>query len=289
MPHPPTARPAAAVAVPAFEVDGGLLALLPKTVVAEFDGRRSGVHFVVVGESRGSTAAIAELKKAANRLYTTDQTAGSRPWSRADRVATNDPARFAKGSRAGGEPAVDVLLARITRALTRAAGLAGDAFVHQALERSSDMGAVIDLLRSTLPLLSAERELDPDLDARVAALAGEDDLIRRAGSLKDIKWVADYLAISPKSVAAKARRKELLAIPRGDRNLYPAIQFRDGQVLPGLREVLQALPLTNGWSQLSFLLAANPGLDDRTPLDALETGRAAVLAVATNIHDQGAA
>ena len=161
--------------------------------------------------------------------------------------------------------------------------------MHRALERPSDLGAVIDLLRSTLPLLSAERELDPGLEMGVAALEAEDDLIRRAGGLKDARWVADYLAISPKSVTAKARRNELLAIARGDRNLYPAFQFRDGQVVAGVREILDALPLNNGWSRLSFLLTPDPGVGDRTPLEAFQADRDAVLAVAVAADLHGAA
>jgi len=185
--------------------------------------------------------------------------------------------------------ATGALVSRLTRALTRAAGVAGADLVHQALERPSDMGAIIDLLRSTLPLLSAERELDPELETGVAALQAEDDLIRRAGGLRETKWVADYLAISPKSVTAKARRNALLAIARGDRNLYPAFQFMDGQIIPGVREILQALSLTNGWSRLSFLLTPDPGLDDRTPLDAFHTDRGAVLTLAAGADTQGAA
>ena len=185
--------------------------------------------------------------------------------------------------------ATAALVSRLTRALTRAAGVAGDEFVHRALERPSDMGVIIDLLRSTLPLLSAERELDPDLGTGVAALEAEDDLIRLAGGLRDAKWVAEYLAIDPKSVTAKARRNELLAIARGDRNLYPAFQFRDGQVVPGIREILGVVSLTNGWSRLSFLLTPDPGIADRTPIEAFQADRDAVLSLAADADLQGAA
>lgn len=123
----------------------------------------------------------------------------------------------------------------------------------------------------------------------LAALGAEEDLIRRAGGLKDTKWVAEYLGISPKSVAAKARRNESLAITRGDRNLYPAFQFGGGQVIASVRDILQVLPLTNGWSRLSFLLSPDPGLDDRTPLEAFPANRDAVLALAAGADTQGAA
>lgn len=180
------------------------------------------------------------------------------------------------------------LQGRLNRAMKRAIGVATDDAVNRALERPSDMSTVIELLRSTLPLLATEQDLDPDLTHHLAALEAEEDLIIQAGGLKDPEWVAKYLAISPKSVAAKARRNELLAITRGDRNLYPAFQFRKGQVIPGLREVLQTMALTNGWSRLSFLLTPDPGLDDRSPLDMLAGDREAVLALAAQIDAQGA-
>jgi cation diffusion facilitator CzcD-associated flavoprotein CzcO len=269
--------------IPAFEADGDLLALVPKAALNELHAALTDIKFVVVGKSASSTALVAELSSAWGRLSVVQRRSrrGYRSSDRHTRPLVSSPG-------ADHLTASAALVSRLTRALTRAAGVAGDELVHHALERPSDMGAIIDLLRSTLPLLSAERELDPELETGVAALEAEDDLIRRAGGLKETKWVADYLAISPKSVAAKARRNELLSIARGDRNLYPAFQFRDGQVVPGVREILQALPLTNGWSRLSFLLIPDPGLDDRTPLDAFKTDRDAVLALAASADTQGA-
>ena len=282
-----TARPASPMTIPAFETGGNLLALVPKSALGE---GHNAIDIIIVGKSSGSTALVAELKSASTQFTNAwkrgRRTSGS--FSMQTRVAAPhfdvdlDVHVEAQG------PATAALLSRLVRALTRAAGIAGDELVLRALGRPSDMGAVIDLLRSALPLLSAERELDPTLETGIAALEAEEDLIRCAGGLKDAKWVAEYLGISPKSVAAKARRNELLAITRGDRNLYPAFQFGGGQVVAGVREILEALPLTNGWSRLSFLLTPDPGLDDRTPLDAFSADGEAVIALAAGADTQGA-
>jgi hypothetical protein len=61
-----------------------------------------------------------------------------------------------------------------------------------------------------------------------------------------------------------------------------------GRFFSGIREILQALPLINGWSRLAFLLIPDPGLDDRTPLDAFKSDREAVLALAAGADTQGA-
>ena len=268
--------------IPAFEAGGSLLALLPKAALR----RDRHIDIVVVDANTGSKALVAQLKS-----YSTGATTNSKRTPRRvtsyniDVIVRTHPDQ----DHEQGATALTALLARLQRALQRIVGAAGDELVHRALARPSDMGAVIDLLGSTLPLLSAEQELDPDLADQVSSLAVEDELIRRAGGLKTAKWVADYLAITPKSVAAKARRSEVLALTRGDRNLYPAFQFQDGQVLPGLHELLEALPLTNGWSRLSFLLTPDPGLDDRSPLEAFRTDREAVLAIAASADSQGAA
>ena len=281
-------RHPAAMTVPAFEAGGNLLALVPKSALS---GQHTDIDIVVVGKSRGSTALAAEIKSASSQ-------AGSAAnkgrhiflsFSLRDDEAVSAQNLNRVIHEGSGAPAMAALLSRVSRVLIRAAGIAGDDLVHRALERPSDMGAVIDLLRSALPLLSAERELDPELETQIAALTAEEDLIRRAGGLKDTKWVAEYLGISPKSVAAKARRNELLAITRGDRNFYPAVQFGDGQVIASVRDLLQVLPLTNGWSRLSFLLSPDPGLDDRTPMEAFPANRDAALAVAAGVDTQGAA
>jgi hypothetical protein len=184
--------------------------------------------------------------------------------------------------------AVHALIARFSRAISRATAIADEASIFKALERPTDIGAVIDFLRSLTPFLAAEEEIDPQLEDNIGSLEAEEALIRMAGGLKDAKWVAEYLSIAPKSVAAKARRNELLGISRGDRNFYPAFQFRDGKVIPGLRELLEMLPITNGWSRLSFLLTKDPGLDDRSPIEAFATDPEAALEVASSFGVQGA-
>ncbi len=289
------------VEVPAFETDGNLLALLPREALTQI-GRTGGegaqrharadIKIVVVGENRDFSVLAAEIKGA----WLLHEASGTRPGSGAHNTSLDHLLTYLVASafdtalplRAGGT-AVTALIARFGRALSRAATIAGEDLIYKALERPTDIGAVVEFLRSTIPLLSAEQDIDPQLGGSIASLDAEDALIQRAGGLKDAKWVGEYLSISPKSVAAKARRNELLAISRGDRNLYPAFQFKNGQIVPGIRELVAVLPLTNGWSRLSFLLSPDPGLDDRSPVQAFETDPDAALEVARNADTQGAA
>jgi hypothetical protein len=298
----PTPRPeAASVEVPAFEAGGNVLALLPREALERL-GHRAGrgrdrphgadFKIVVVGENRDFSVLAAEIKGA----WLLHGASGGQPGQVARHQSLDHVITYLVAAALGtdqplppGGPAVAALITRFGRALSRVAITAGEDLIHKALERSTDIGALVELLRSSVPLLSAEQEIDPRLAKNIASLEAEEELLGRAGGLRDAKWVAEYLSINPKSVAAKARRNELLAIPRGDRNLYPAFQFRDGQVVPGVREILEVLPLTNGWSRLSYLLTPDPGLDDRTPIEAFRTEPEATLALARGADTQGAA
>ncbi|MGE4341412.1 MAG: hypothetical protein AB7E55_36520 [Pigmentiphaga sp.] len=247
---------------------------------------------MVVGENRDFSVLAAEIKGA----WLLHEASGARPVHTAHGSPLDPSIAFLVASAIGPVPqfkaggtAVAALIARFGRALSRAATIASEDLIYKALGRSTDIGAVVELLRATAPLLAAEEDIDPQLSSSIASLEAEEALIQRAGGLKDADWVGKYLSIIPKSVAAKARRNELLAISRGDRNLYPAFQFENGGVIPGVRELLEVLPLTNGWSRLSFLLAPDPGLDDRSPIDAFKTDREAALEVARTADIQGAA
>ena len=291
----------ASVEVPAFETDGNLLALLPRETLTRI-GRNAGkggqrharadIKIVVVGENRDFSTLAAEIKGAWHLREAADDRPGhvTGRSSRGHVVTYLLASAIDLGLPAGSaNAAVTALIVRFGRALSRAATIAGEDLIYKALERPTDIGAVVEFLRSTAPLLSAEQVIDPQLGGSIASLEAEDTLIRRAGGLKDAKWVGEYLSINPKSVAAKARRNEILSISRGDRNLYPAFQFKNGQVVAGLRELLEVLPLTNGWSRLSFLLSPDPGLDDRSPIEAFEADPEAALEVARNADTQGAA
>jgi len=285
-------RSGSSLEVPAFETDDSLLAVLPKDVVTR--ARRAGskdIEIVVVGESPDFSVLAAAIKGAWTQLSASQSPpAGTRSDARESLVIYALALALAGHSRAKPDaPALIALIGRLARAISRAMTVAGDDLIHKALEQPTDVGSIVEFLRATVPLLSAEQEIDPQLGGALASLEGEKDLVRRAGGLKDSDWVAKYLSINPRSVAAKARRGELLAVTRGDRNLYPAFQFGDGTVRPGIRDILAVLPLRNGWSRLSFLLTPDPGLDDRSPIDAFATDPETTLVLAGAADTQGAA
>jgi len=288
-------RPGSSLEVPAFETDDSLLTVLPKDIVRRTARARGAgtkdIQIVVVGESHDFSVLAAAIKDAWTQLSASRSApTGTRPDPRESSVIYTLASALKGHSRAEPDaPALTALIGRLARAISRATTVAGADLIHKALEQPTDVGSIVELLRATVPLLSAEQEIDPQLSGALASLEGEEELVRRAGGLKDSDWVAKYLSINPRSVAAKARRGELLAVTRGDRNLYPAFQFSGGTVRAGIRDILAVLPFRNGWSRLSFLLSPDPGLDDRLPIEAFATDPEATLALAAAADTQGAA
>jgi hypothetical protein len=126
--------------------------------------------------------------------------------------------------------------------------------------------------------MSTAADVDPlaPLLARNAEHRGM--LLRRAGGALSAEKVARRLGITRESVDERRRIGTLLAVREGEDWRYPACQFREGEVVPGLPEVVRGLADAGPWATLDFLLAPDTVLAGWTPLQALRAGdRDAVL------------
>ena len=97
--------------------------------------------------------------------------------------------------------------------------------------------------------------------------------------------------VSRQVIERRVREGRLLAVPvPSNRRVYHAVQFRaDGQVLPGIKDVLQAVPTENPWAILNFLVNPDSHRDDRKPIDFLKAGQTELVArAAANLASQGA-
>jgi hypothetical protein len=111
------------------------------------------------------------------------------------------------------------------------------------------------------------------LDPLAAAIArGAEVRVRlaeRAGGLLSVEQVARLLGITRAAIDKRRALGKALAVRvRGDWH-YPGCQFRDGEVIAGVPEVLAC---TSGWAALDFLLAEAEPLGGRTPLECLRAG-----------------
>lgn len=134
------------------------------------------------------------------------------------------------------------------------------------------------------------------LDARSRALLRGKEIglhdIKAAGGAFTLDEVCQLLGpVSRQVVERRVREGRLLAVPGpSNRRVYPALQFHtDGQVLAGLREVLEALPTENPWTVLNFLVNPDAHLDYRKPIDLLKAGQSElVVQAAASLASQGA-
>jgi len=119
------------------------------------------------------------------------------------------------------------------------------------------------------PLDSTERKLHA---ARVRGLNRIVTLRRAAEPTLESGEVCELLGVTRETIRQKVNRRRLLALPKGRGRVFPAFQFKDGAVLNGLPEVLNALDTDSVFTMLSFLLSQNPDYENKTAIEMLEAG-----------------
>lgn len=117
----------------------------------------------------------------------------------------------------------------------------------------------------------------------------EQDL-KAAGGTFGLDDVMRLLRISRQAIDKKVKADALLAVPGpGNERRYPVCQFRSDGIVPGLREVLQALPSRNPWARLNFLVNPDPRMAGARPCERLQRGDvAAVIEAAARTAVMGA-
>jgi hypothetical protein len=166
------------------------------------------------------------------------------------------------------------------------------------LEQALD-GAPASHVEAALGVLLELRLHDPsgdlgvrqarDLGRRVAdrMLDDADRWHEHLGPCLDVTGVREVLGQPgrPVSKQAVSQRRGLLALTTGSgRVVYPAFQFEGRSVVPGLAEVLRALPedLVSRWTVASWLVSPDAELQS-TPISLLRAGRTRPVAQAA--HD----
>jgi hypothetical protein len=89
--------------------------------------------------------------------------------------------------------------------------------------------------------------------------------------------VCALLGVTRETIRKKVDRKQLLALPKGGDRVFPAFQFQEGDTVPGLAKVLEALDTDSPFIALSFLLSRSPGFGKRTAIEALRSGTTEVV------------
>lgn len=115
-----------------------------------------------------------------------------------------------------------------------------------------------------------------ELAARMVAAVPEpspwDQLV---GPVYTTGKVTALLGVSRQAVAERRSRRSILALETSDGAVvYPAFQFHQGALLPGLPKLLRRFPLetVDGWTLAAWLVAPQPGLEGRSVVEWLREG-----------------
>ena len=117
-------------------------------------------------------------------------------------------------------------------------------------------------------------------------------LLARAGGGLTAQKVAALLRIQGRDVDRLRGREHLIAVPSPDSEgwLYPACQFEERRVVPGLDEVIPEFAVKSPWTRLYVLMSNEPALSGRSPIEALKDGDLeAVQQLVRGYGQQGAA
>jgi len=129
------------------------------------------------------------------------------------------------------------------------------------------------------------------LRAYEKGLVDAGEMLAKTGGTLSLQQVAGRLGVSRQTVAKKVKRGELFTVPGpSKRRCYPAIQFdSSGAIVPGLKDVISALPTANPYFVLNFLASPNDLSGDRPPIELLAAGDLKpVIRAAKMFHEQGA-
>jgi hypothetical protein len=162
-------------------------------------------------------------------------------------------------------------------ALDRAAAVLERLFVHAPAAALRKLVAEASLATVTGALsaaVAAAPRADPLAGARARGVVRRDALLTQAGGVLAPAAVAERTGMSRQTVNNWRRKGQIIALPRGRRDFaFPACQFAEDRVLPGLDQVLAASGLRHPLSQLEMLLALSSRVEVASPLVLLRAGR----------------
>jgi hypothetical protein len=163
------------------------------------------------------------------------------------------------------------LRARFNTVIERVIETADPAMLERAVAAPTDLGAVARAISESATSLASVAELDPLAAAYARGAEQKAQLLKACGGTLSVNEVATLLGVSRQAIDKRRREGKLIAVPKGADFAYPAIQFEDGAVVPGLQKLLAELESAS-WVALQFLMAPSEQLSGHSPLQVLKSG-----------------
>jgi len=189
------------------------------------------------------------------------------------------------------DPMQDALASRLLQSCTALLDRLGDDDRAVVLAASGNLETLLRALEAPT-VQEGLAEQDPFAPARVRWLEDQQRILAAEGGTLPTSELAKALGITKEGVRQRAKRGSLLSLPVGNVLYFPLWQFiniQEYKPLPGLRDVLHALPDQDSWGKAIFLLGGEPSLEGARPLDCLRRGELdSVLVAARQFGEQGA-
>ena len=185
---------------------------------------------------------------------------------------------------------VQQVLDRGTKTLKTVLTRAGSKAVGPLQATTNEVGYLMAAVKLAIESLGISGDLAQKRlhDARLRGLSRIAELRKAAEPVLETGQVCALLGVSRETIRKKVDRKQLLALPKGGDRVFPAFQFRDGDVLRGLAEILAALDTESPFLALSFLLSKSPAFDGKSACELLQVGNLEpVLVEARNFLNHG--
>ncbi|GLU27899.1 DNA-binding protein [Brucella sp. NBRC 12950] len=163
-------------------------------------------------------------------------------------------------------------LRRAMSTLERIAATTPSKALTAALGAPTGAGTLAQILSHPEFIGEAVADLDPMAPALARNVEHRSWLLQRAGGVLSAEDAGKVAGITRQAIDKRRRSKVILAVRDGSDWKYPVCQFRDGEVLPGIAEVVRGLEDQGSWATLDFLLAPDSVLGGRSPVDALRQG-----------------
>ena len=173
------------------------------------------------------------------------------------------------------EAPVQKMLERGTKTLRKLLTQAGTKGVGPLQTATNEVGFLMAAARLAIEELGISAD-GMERDLHKARLRGLDRMVqlrKAAEPVLETGEVCALLGVSRETIRKKVDRKQLLALPKGGDRVFPAFQFHEGDVLPGMAEVLSALDTHSPFVALSFLLSKNPAWNGKSGCDLLQSGK----------------
>jgi hypothetical protein len=168
-------------------------------------------------------------------------------------------------------PSASAFLQRSMGAMLRIAAAEKEDRLTEAMAAPTDVGTIARALANSEVVGTSVTELDPLASLIAKGVEDKQRLIQQAGGLLSVGEVAKARGLSPQAIHKQRRARKLLSVSYGGEEKFPVVQFtKEGQPVPGLAAVLQALHLAGAWGTLDFLLSPDDELDGLSPIETLK-------------------